>query len=162
MKDRMYHTRVIVPTLFIVILAFLAWSMVSHDFNNGDEEETQQSETMPLVPMMQQLLTDIQQVDRGIYTEDFAMIEEGAAHISNHPTMTDEDKKLVKSTLGEEMQQFVDYDMVVHHHSDSMRMAAVEENMQQVLKHYRITQQGCVDCHSNYRKPVSEARLEGN
>lgn len=123
-------------------------------------EKTKQPETLPLVPMMQQLLDDIQQVDQGIYTEDFAVIEEGAGNISDHPTMSLEDKKLVKQTLGEEMKQFVEYDMIVHHHADSMRMAAVEQNMQKVLQHYRITQQGCVDCHANYRESISSARLE--
>lgn len=119
-----------------------------------------QPETMSLVPMMQQLLNDIQQVDRGIYTQDFSMIEEGAGKISDHPTMTSEDKRLVKKTLGEEMKQFVKFDMVVHHHADSMRVAAIEGNMQKVLKHYRITQQGCVDCHSNYRESISKAKLD--
>lgn len=120
-----------------------------------------QPETMPLVPMMQQLLTDMQQVDRGIYTEDFELIEEGAGNISSHPAMADEDKKLVKSALGSEMKKFVEYDMVVHHQADSMRLAALKENMQKVLHHYRIVQQGCVDCHSSYREPVSSARLKG-
>ncbi|TYP94808.1 Cytochrome C' [Fodinibius salinus] len=124
------------------------------------QQKASQPETMSLVPMMQQLLKDIQQVDRGVFTENFEMIKEGAGNISDHPTMTAEDKKLVKQTLGKEMKQFVEFDMVVHHHADSMRMAAVRKNMQNVLKHYRITQQGCVDCHSNYREKISTARLE--
>jgi len=143
--------------IFIVLVGFsftiMGWSLFP-------QEKPDQPETLPLVPMMQQLLDDIQQVDRGIYTENFAMIEEGAGNISDHPTMTAEDKKLVKTTLGEEMKQFVKFDMVVHHHADSMRMAAIENNMQEVLKHYRITQQGCVDCHSNYRDEISTAGLE--
>ncbi|MCW9707306.1 hypothetical protein [Fodinibius salsisoli] len=126
-------------------------------------EESPQPETMPLVPMMQQLLTDMHQVDIGIYTEDFELIEEGAGNISDHPTMTEKDKKLVKTTLGAEMEQFVEYDMIVHHHADSMRLAALQENMQEVLHHYRIVQQGCVNCHSNYRETISSARLkDGN
>jgi cytochrome c556 len=124
------------------------------------QEKPHQPEILPLVPMMQQLLDDMQQVDQGIYTENFSLIEKEAENISDHPTMTPEDKKLVKQTLGKEMQQFVEFDMVVHHHADSMRMAAVEQNMQKVLEHYRITQQGCVDCHSNYREPISTARVE--
>jgi cytochrome c556 len=143
--------------VFIILggfsLTIMGWSWLP-------QEKPAQPETLPLVPMMQQLLSDVQQVDRGIYTENFAMIEKGAGNISDHPTMTPEDKKLVKQTLGKEMKQFVKFDMIVHHHADSMRMAAVEENMQQVLKHYRITQQGCVDCHSNYRDKISTARVE--
>ena len=122
------------------------------------QENPDQPETLPLVTIMQQLLDDIQKVDHGIYTENFTMIEEGAGNISDHPTMTMEDKKLVKTTLGDDIKQFVKFDKTVHHHADSMRIAAIEEDMQNVLKHYRITQQGCVDCHSKYRKKISAAR----
>jgi cytochrome c556 len=52
----------------------------------------------------------------------------------------------------------VAFDMTVHHHSDSMRMAALQEKMQEVLRHYRVVQQGCVDCHANYRTKISKAR----
>lgn len=144
----------------MVFTVLLGLSIIVMGWTWYPQDKSNQPETLSLVPMMQQLLNDIQQVDRGIYTEDFLMIEEGAGNISGHPTMTVEDKKLVKKTLGKEMKQFVEFDMVVHHHADSMRMAAVEQNMQKVLKHYRITQQGCVDCHSNYREPISTARLE--
>lgn len=109
--------------------------------------------------MIQQLVDDIQQVDRGIYTEDFTAIAEGAGNISDHLTMTAEDKKLVKKMLGEEMPQFVKFGKLIHYHVDSLQMAAVEEKMQSVLRHYRITQQGRVDCHLNYHKPISTARL---
>lgn len=157
MKNKMSHTKYIVLILFISVFVLMGGSVFTQDISG---QKSHQPETLPLVPMMQQLMDDIQQVDRGIYTENFAMIEEGAGNISDHPTMTSEDKKLVKETLDKEMKQFLEFDMVVHHHADSMRMAAIEENMQKVLKHYRITQQGCVDCHSNYRKPISTARLE--
>lgn len=152
----MYHTKYIIVILFVSAFLLMGWSVSTKD---SSEQNLQQPETMRLVPMMQQLLTDMQQVDRGIYTEDYSMIEEGAVNISDHPTMTSEDKKLVKQTLGQEMKQFVKFDMIVHYHADSMRMAAIEKNMQKVLTHYRITQQGCVDCHSNYREPISTARL---
>ncbi len=124
------------------------------------DEKPRQPETMPLIPMMQQLLIDMHQVDRGIYTEEFELIEQGAGRISDHPTMISQEKKLVKKTLGAEMKQFVEFDMVVHHHADSMRVAAIEEDMKNILRHYRIVQQGCVDCHSNYREPISSARRD--
>ncbi len=120
----------------------------------------EQPETMPLIPMMQLLLTDMQKVDRGILTEDYAAIAEGAKAIAEHPIMTEEDKKLVKETLGQEIKQFVEFDMTVHHHADTMQLAALERDMQQVLNHYRIVQQACVDCHSNYRESISKARKQ--
>lgn len=119
-----------------------------------------QPETMPLVPMMQLLLEDMNTVNRGIYTENFGLVEEGAMNIAEHPVMTEKDKELVKTVLGEEMQQFVAFDRTVHHHADSMATAARQRNLQKVLRHYRIVQQGCVDCHSSYRTEISNARVK--
>ena len=121
-------------------------------------EPAVQNRTMKLVPMMKMLLTEIQTVDRGIYYENYSTIKESGKAISDHPVMTEEDKKLVKSTLGEEIKQFIKFDKVVHHHADSMAMAAGQQNMDEVLRHYRIVQQGCVDCHTNYREKIMAAK----
>lgn len=149
----MKSSKLLIAIIVATSLLVMGWSLYP-------QEQSEQPETMPLIPMMQQLLADIQQVDHGIYTENFTLIEEGAGNISNHPTMTEEDKKLVKETLGPEMPQFVDYDMIVHHHADSMRMAALQENMEEILRHYRIVQQGCVDCHTAFRSDIMEARAK--
>ncbi|MDZ7682767.1 MAG: hypothetical protein U5J63_13900 [Fodinibius sp.] len=122
------------------------------------QHQQEQPETQPLIPMMRMLLADMQTVDQGIFTENYELIAKGAAGIADHPKMTQKDKRIIKKTLGKEIKQFVAFDMTVHHHADSMRMAALEEKMQEVLRHYRIVQQGCVDCHSNYRTRVSKAR----
>ena len=122
----------------------------------------EQPESQSLIPMMQQLLADMQMVDKGIYMEQYALVEKGAGDIANHPSMTQRDKQIIKKTLGKQMQQFVAFDMTVHHHADSIRIAAVQENMKKILRHYRIVQQGCVNCHSNYRKKISEARKSSN
>lgn len=124
------------------------------------EQDAIQPRTMPLVPMMRLLLSDIQQIDEGIYLEDYAMIEDGAEAIAHHPAMTEEDKIRIKTTLGPQMPRFVSLDMTVHHHADSMRLAAVQKNMREILRHYTIVQQGCVDCHTRFRDPVTEARLK--
>lgn len=117
-----------------------------------------QPRTMPLVPMMRLLLNDMYTIDEGIYTEDFGMIEKGGKSIAEHPVMTEEDKKLVKSTLGEDMKKFVKFDMIVHHHADSIAIAARNEKMNEVLRHYRIVQQECVNCHTRFRTKIIEAR----
>ncbi|NGP88759.1 cytochrome c [Fodinibius halophilus] len=139
-----------VAVLLVVVVSSV--SMIGWSYFQGEES---QPETMKLVPMMQLLLNDMQTVDQGIYTEDYEVIAQGAAGIAHHPVMTPEDKAMVKKVLGKEIKQFVAFDKTVHHHADSMRKAAVEQNMEEVLTHYRIVQQGCVDCHSNYRKQIS-------
>lgn len=121
-------------------------------------QQKAQPETMSLVPMMRLLLSDMYTIDEGIYTENFEMIEKGGTAVSDHPVMTEDDKKLVKSALGEDMKKFVNFDMIVHHHADSIAAAARNEKMSEVLRHYRIVQQGCVDCHTGFRTQIIEAR----
>jgi len=141
--------RITVIGAIVLFSGILFWGFSSYQ---------QQPKTMPLIPMMQKLLTDMQTVDQGIYTENYEMIAHGAGGIADHPKMTIKDKKIIKQSLGQEMKKFVAFDMSVHHHADSMRMAAMRKKMQKVLNHYRIIQQGCVDCHSNYRTEISKAR----
>lgn len=142
----------------LVITVVLITTFLIMGGTNFKAEQAAQPETMELVPMMRLLLSDMQLVDEGMYTEDYSQIAEGAGSIADHPRMTEEDKKLIKKTLGEQMKAFVGYDMKVHHHADSMRMAAVEEDMEEVLRHYSIVQQGCLDCHSSFRLRIMEAR----
>lgn len=144
----MTNVKKVLAIIIVVAIAFMGLSAF----------QQQQPETMPLVPMMQLLLSDMQKVDEGIYTEDYEVIAENAGNIAEHPTMTEEDKKLVKTTLGEQMKQFVAFDVTVHHHADSMRIAAEKENMIEVLRHYNIVQQGCVDCHANFRSQIIEVK----
>lgn len=136
----------------ILLPAFLFMAWIS--------QQPQQPETMPLVPMMRLLLSDMYTINEGMYTENYELIMEGGTSIANHPVMTEEDKKLIKSTLGDKMKQFVNYDMVVHHHADSIRLAAERQQMDEVIRHYTIVQKGCIDCHSAFRTKIIEARQQ--
>ena len=145
----MDKNRYIITGIVAVALIIMAFQSV---------HKKAQPETMSLVPMMRLLLDDMYTVDEGIYTENYSMVENGAKGIAGHPVMTEEDKKLVKETLGKDMKQFISFDKTVHHHADSMAEAALDKRMSEVLRHYRIVQQGCVDCHSNFRTKIMAAR----
>lgn len=135
--------------LFVSIFLFLRWS-------HTPQVEEKQPETMELVPMMRLLLSDMYTVDEGIYTEDYTLVRKGANAIADHPGMTPEDKKRIQEELGDEFKAFVQFDMKVHHHADSMARAAAVKSMNDVLRHYNIVQQGCVDCHSRFRARIME------
>lgn len=119
-----------------------------------------QPETLPLIPMMQQLLNDMNQVSTGIFTENYEMIARGGHSIADHPAMTPSDKQLIKQTLGNDFPQFVKIDMQVHHHADSIASAARKHDMQEVLRHQNIVKRGCVSCHSNFRQRIIDARQQ--
>lgn len=142
----------------VILLIMIITGALSVGWQQKDDKT--QPETMELIPMMRLLLADMYSINEGIYVENYAMIEKGGNSIAHHPVMTEEDKKLISENLGEEFRQFVNYDMIVHHHADSLAKAAQMENMNEVLKHYRIVQRGCVDCHTDFRKRIIEARSE--
>jgi len=121
----MKSTKLIV---IILLFAFLFMGLIS--------QQPKQPETMPLVPMMRLLLADMYTINEGMYTENYQLIEEGGTAIAEHPVMTEEDKSLIKSTLGDKMKQFVNYDMIVHHHADSIRLAAIQKDMDEIIRHY--------------------------
>lgn len=110
--------------------------------------------------MMRLLLADMYTINEGMYTENYQLIEEGGTAIAEHPVMTEEDKSLIKSTLGDKMKQFVNYDMIVHHHADSIRLAAIQKDMDEIIRHYTVVQKGCIDCHSAFRTKIIEARQQ--
>lgn len=140
---------VLLSVLVLTTSIFIGWKQV---------ESASQPETMELVPMMRLLLADMYTIEEGVYTENFQMIEEGGNSIADHPVMTEEDKVLIKKTLGEQFKKFVSYDMIVHHHADSVALAATQKNMREILRHYQIVQKGCVNCHSDFRAKIVNAR----
>ncbi|MCF7804764.1 MAG: hypothetical protein K9N46_04850 [Candidatus Marinimicrobia bacterium] len=117
----------------------------------------QQKATEPLTNVMNELAIDMYQVSQGIWHEDYQMIAEGGKAIATHPKVPQEQRREIKSVLGDQMQAFAKFDKVVHQHADSLSKAAEQENMHSVLMEYRIVQQGCTNCHTTFRDKLKKA-----
>lgn len=143
---------------YLLIFSLVTTAIIGVGFSNTQPD--QQPKTLKLIPMMRLLLSDVNTIDTGIYTENYSKIREGARGIADHPAMTQHDKALIKNTLGNRFTQFVKFDMTVHHHADSIATAAETQNMDEVLRHYRIVQTGCVNCHSHFRKQIIDAKTQ--
>jgi len=142
----------------VLLLLFVSVSI----FTGLTFDESTQDKSMDLPTIMRLIYADIQIINEGIYTENFQLIEQGAAAINEHPPLSDETRSLVKKTLGERMQAFGQYDKLVHDTADSLKEAATEHNMERVLEKYQIIQQGCVSCHTSFRNEITRARLSSN
>lgn len=117
----------------------------------SNKPQKQEVPPEPLLPLMHQLMADMNQVNTGIYMEQYALIDSAAHNIAHHPKIDPDQMKIIKKNLGDEMQEFVRLDMIVHHHADSISLAARHKDMQKIMKHYTIVQNGCVDCHNQFR-----------
>ncbi len=138
----------------VLLLLFVSVSI----FTGLTFDESTQDKSLDLPTIMRLIYADIQIINEGIYTENFQLIEQGAAAINEHPPLSDETRSLVKKTLGERMQAFGQYDKLVHDTADSLKEAATEHNMERVLENYQIIQQGCVSCHASFRNEITLAR----
>lgn len=104
-------------------------------------------------------MQDIHTINEGIYTQNFDLIETGAAKINDHAPLSDESRNLVMETLGDRMVQFGEFDNLVHSRADSIRDAAINRDMGKVLEQYRIVEQGCVNCHATFQDEVRSKRI---
>ncbi|MCH2451371.1 MAG: hypothetical protein MK198_14690 [Gracilimonas sp.] len=141
-----------ITVIFILLLSGVILTGLT--FN---EPETKDSLDLPTI--MRLIYMDIQTINEGIYTENFALIEQGAAAINEHPPLSDETTALVKKTLGDRMPAFGQYDKLVHDTADSLKHAAADHDMERVLEKYQIIQQGCVSCHLSFRNEITRARI---
>ncbi|MEX2584838.1 MAG: hypothetical protein WD315_00500 [Balneolaceae bacterium] len=121
-----------------------------------NEPGNEQSPDLPTI--MRLLSADIQLINEGIYTENYNLIEQGAAAINEHPPLSEETRSLLQETLGNRMQAFGQYDKLVHDTADSLRNVAQHQDMGRVLEQYQIIQRGCVSCHEVFRNEIVQAR----
>lgn len=135
----------------ILILIPLFMTLLGFGLALTQPEATQKSEEKPLLEVMQGLMENMEQINRGIWYEQYGMIDTAATQIAHHPKALAEERSAIAKKLGKEMSQFAQFDQVVHHHSDSIAMAARQQDMSEILRHYQIVHSGCVNCHSNYR-----------
>jgi len=151
MKNR---TRLI-GVIIIVVIVLTGMSYFEPIVNHEAEAESQELHTI-----MRLLIQDIHTINEGIFTQNFDLIETGAAKINDHAPLSDESRNLVRETLGERMAQFGEYDHLVHSRADSIRNAAINRDMGKVLEQYRIVEQGCVTCHAAFQDEIRQARME--
>lgn len=138
--------------LSLVLILFLTAGFTSKNFLQ------QPKDTQPIKTIMQRLMMDMQTIEVGIWNENYDTIWSGANNIVNHPKIPLAQRKEIKGILGKKMKAFVALDKQVHSHADSLAQDAKERNMNEILKHYSIIQQGCVSCHANFRTKIIESR----
>ncbi len=141
--------------LLLSILLISAVTLTGLTLNN----RIQASNSLDLQTIMRLIMTDINMINEGIYTQNFQLIKQGAAAINQHPPLSDETRMFIQKTLGDQMPAFGGYDKLVHNHADSIKEAAIQHDMKKVLEQYRIVQQGCVNCHTSFRETIIEARV---
>ncbi|REL38609.1 hypothetical protein DYD21_01280 [Rhodohalobacter sp. SW132] len=155
---------ILTGSFFLLVFIGLA---VAHFQNKGQDTDTKQdvetesiTQPLELSTIMRMLMIDMHTINEGIYTKNFDLIEQGAANINNHPPLSTESRQLVQGTLGERMDVFGSFDQTVHSRADSLREAARSQDMNRVMEHYNVIQQGCVNCHTAFQEEIRRECLK--
>jgi hypothetical protein len=122
--------------LFLSIILISGVTLTGLSLNN----RIQTNNSLNLQTIMRLIMADINMINEGIYTQNFQLIEQGAAAINQHPPLSDETRKFIQKTLDDQMP------------------ASSQHDMNKVLQQYRIVQQGCVSCHTSFRETIIQAR----
>jgi len=132
----------------IFMLSSSLFAFAGAEKSNADEDT--------LKSVMQGLLKDSLQINKGIFTEDFTMIEGAAKRVADHPTPGMLTKMKLASNLGSEMGRFKGFDDVVHNGALRIAKAAKEKNMDLVATEYYKLMEGCLACHGTFKTRVAE------
>ncbi len=142
--------------IFILII-FTVSVLLMTGLTLGNKQQAE--EPMELHSIMRLIMMHVHTINEGIYLQNYRLVEKGAADINDHPPLSENSRALVQETLGDEMPAFGAFDEIVHGHADSIRVSAEKHDMEGVLQHYRIMQQGCVNCHAAFQNKIREARM---
>ena len=94
---------------------------------------------------------DMDEISRGLWLEDLAIVEAAARAIAEHPHVGDGERTRIRGVLGASFAEFIQGDRRVHETALRLAAAASAREMSTVLAELAELQAGCVDCHQDFR-----------
>ena len=94
---------------------------------------------------------DMNLLQMALWNEEFDVIEERALAISDHPKVSESEKKRVLKALGKDMGAFVTFDKAVHTTAADLSAAAKQKDIPKILEHLSSLQSSCASCHTEFR-----------
>ncbi len=109
-----------------------------------------------LKSVMQGLGDSMNELNRGIFYEDFKNIENAAFKVANHPKPKTQLPTVIK-TLNIRMPKFKAFDSKVHDSAMEIVEFAKKRDMENILKKHKVIMNNCVACHTQFRSEISKA-----
>lgn len=111
----------------------------------------QQTQSLHLKRVMQELSKHMQSTTDAIAREDWDMVVKLAPQIGKHEEPPASEKLRILAYLGKDAARFRGYDHQTHDAADEMRSAALKQDGKAVINAYAKIQSNCLACHSNFR-----------
>jgi len=116
------------------------------------EHDVEDSEALPLLPIMLRMSADMGGVMQALWLEDYDAMTRSAAAVAGHAHISAAEMTRIGAELGPELAAFEAADAAVHEASVRMRNAAEARQLDAFLEHLATVQRGCVTCHSKFRE----------
>ncbi|WP_127718253.1 cytochrome c [Halobacteriovorax sp. HLS] len=133
--------KLVKPSILLILLTLSAFA--------SDKAPTLKS-------VMQGLGESMDELNRGIFYEDFKIIEKAAYKVANHPKPKSQLPTVIK-TLNIRMPKFKSFDSKVHDSAMEIVEFAKKRDMDNILKRHKVIMNNCVACHTQFRSEISKA-----
>lgn len=133
--------KLVKPSILLILLTLSAFA--------SDKAPTLKS-------VMQGLGESMDELSRGIFYEDFKVIEKAAYKVANHPKPKSQLPTVIK-TLNIRMPKFKSFDSKVHDSAMEIVEFAKKRDMDNILKKHKVIMNNCVACHTQFRSEISKA-----
>lgn len=114
------------------------------------------AEPLALRKIMSELGRNTQLIAGGLAREDYAVVENAARAIADHPQPPLLEKTRIIGFVGTSMVKYKAYDGKTHDAAMVLAAAAKSKAGQEAINAFQSLQTGCYDCHSEFRKPFVE------
>jgi len=95
---------------------------------------------------------DMDEISRGLWLEDLAIVDAAARTIAEHPHVSDTERMRIQGILGADFAEFIKGDRRVHDTALRLSATAAASDMTSTLDELAELQAGCVACHRNFRE----------
>lgn len=96
--------------------------------------------------------SDMDEISRGLWLEDLAIVGAAARAIAEHPHVSDAERMRIQGVLAADFAEFIKGDRHVHDTAVRLSGAASAGDMASTLDELANLQAGCVACHQSFRE----------
>lgn len=116
------------------------------------ELSTDSTESLALRKIMQDMGKNMQAITDGISREDWALVEQNAVLLADHPQPPLGEKIRILMFAGSHLSRFKAYDSKTHEAAKGLAEVATNEDSYGVIQAFAELQKTCLDCHQTFRQ----------
>jgi len=120
------------------------------------ETDAQAAKPLALRNIMRELGGNMQVITDGISRGDWALVEQAAVRVADHPQSPVSERLRIMTFVGTNASKFKAYDGETHGAAEAVAKSARARDGEATILAFQQLQTGCFNCHREFRKPFVE------